>query len=111
MGQIAIFAGAAPRRRWSDAEKAELVARAFAPGAVAAHVAGAAGLRTNLLYRWRKQLGEKAAGGFARLEIEPEARGLNREAAVRVRLSSADVEIADYAPAALAVAVVKALAR
>ena len=50
MGQITIFSGFERRRRWSDDAKRELVMRAFAPGAVVAHVAQDANIRPNQLF-------------------------------------------------------------
>ena len=44
------------RRRWSKAEKEQIVSAAIAPGAVASEVARAAGIHTSQLFRWRQQL-------------------------------------------------------
>ncbi len=43
------------RRRWSDDEKARLVAEAFSPGAIVADVARAYELDVSQLYAWRKK--------------------------------------------------------
>lgn len=75
MGQITIFSGAERRRRWSDEQKLELVAAAFAPGAVASEVARAADVGTNQIYRWRRELRRRSQGapeGFAAVKVEPE---------------------------------------
>jgi transposase len=48
------------RRRWSRAEKEQIVAAALEPGAVASEVARAAGIHTSQLFRWRQQLCERA---------------------------------------------------
>lgn len=61
MQRVEIITGKERRRRWSAAEKARLVAEAFAPGAVVAHVARRHGVAESCLYAWRRQ----AAGGMA----------------------------------------------
>ena len=44
-----------PRRRWSDAEKAAIVAESLAPGAKSSEIALRYGLHRNQLYDWRRQ--------------------------------------------------------
>jgi transposase len=51
------------RRRWRDEERRRLVAEAFAPGAVVAHVARRNGVAESCLYTWRKRY--SAADGAA----------------------------------------------
>ena len=60
MQRVEIVAGKERRRRWSDEEKARLVAETFVPGAVVAHVARRHGVAESCLYAWRRQ-----AGAFA----------------------------------------------
>ena len=38
MGQVTVFSGPERRRRWSDEERLQIVAEAFAPGARVAEV-------------------------------------------------------------------------
>ena len=52
---IEIVTGKEQRRRWSDEERRQLVAEAFAAGAVAAHVARRNGVAESCLYAWRKR--------------------------------------------------------
>jgi transposase len=114
LGQVTIFSGVERRRRWSEAQKLDLLARAFAPGAVLAHVAQDADIRPNQLYRWRAELrggAAKPAAGFAQVVMTADARARDERPAIRVRLGSACVDIADHAPAALVSATLKALAR
>jgi transposase len=47
------------RRRWSRAEKEQIVAAALEPGASASEVARAAGIHVSQLFRWRRQLCER----------------------------------------------------
>ena len=45
-----------PRRRWSDDERARILAEAMAPGAIASHVARRFGVSTGQFYTWRKAM-------------------------------------------------------
>lgn len=115
LGQVTVFAGAQRRRRWDDADKLSLVARAFAPGAVVSHVARAVDVHPSQLYRWRRELGFARGGeveGFAQVVVQGDAgESGSKPCAIRVRLERAEVEIAEHAPAALAGAVLQALSR
>jgi transposase len=59
--RIEVLTGTARRRRWSEAEKAQIVSESLAPGAVASAIALRYGLHRNQLYAWRKQLRAAAA--------------------------------------------------
>lgn len=63
------------RRRWSEDQKREVVAAAFAPGAVVAQVARRADVCPSLIYRWRRELAD-ASPGFAAVVLAP---GASRE--------------------------------
>ena len=54
-----------PRRRWSDEERAHILAEAMAPGAIASHVARRFGVSSGQFYTWRKAmlLRSAACGG------------------------------------------------
>jgi transposase len=54
-----------PRRRWSDEDRARILAEAMAPGAIASHVARRFGVSTGQVYTWRKAmlLRSAACGG------------------------------------------------
>jgi transposase len=54
--QIEVITSAQRRRRWSQAEKEQIVAAAMEPGAVASEVAREAGIHTSQRFRWRQQL-------------------------------------------------------
>ncbi len=45
-----------PRRRWSDEERARILAEAMAPGAIASHVARRFGVSTGQFFTWRKAM-------------------------------------------------------
>jgi transposase len=57
--QVEVITSVQRRRRWSQAEKEQIVAAAMEPGAVASEVARAAGIHTSQLFRWRQQLCEQ----------------------------------------------------
>ena len=54
--QVEVITSVQRRRRWSRAEKEQIVAAAIEPGAVASEVARAAGIHVSQLFRWRQQL-------------------------------------------------------
>lgn len=118
MGQVTVFAGAERRRRWSEAEKIDLVSRAFAPDAIVTQVALRADVHPSQLYRWRAELGSASRAGepgFARVVVGDDVAGAaearaNEGVAIRVRLGAAQVDIACHAPGALVTATLKALA-
>ena len=63
------------RRRWSEEDKARIVAECEAPGSSVSLVARCHDLNTNLLFSWRRRLrGRRAAGavGFVPAVIAPQ---------------------------------------
>jgi transposase len=72
--QVEVITSVQRRRRWSRAEKEQIVAAAMEPGAVASEVARAAGIHTSQLFRWRQQLCERAQipAPFNPVAIAPE---------------------------------------
>jgi transposase len=58
---VEVVTGSPRRRRWSDTEKAAIVAESQAPGAEASEIALRYGLHRNQLYGWRRQFGSGAA--------------------------------------------------
>lgn len=118
MGQMTVMTGPERRRRWDDDERRRIMEAAFAPGAVVAKVARQFDVATSLVYKWRRQ----AVGGFEPAftpamvidsGIVPQACAPEVGAAVtpiRVELSGGTrVNIEAGAPAALVVAVLRAL--
>jgi transposase len=70
MPKVDIITGDARHRTWTLEEKLSILQKAFAPGAVAAHVAREANIGTGQLYTWRKQLMKKGledGNGFIRV--------------------------------------------
>ncbi len=56
MGQITVFSGQERRRRWTDAERLEILTEAFSPDACVAQVARRHDVSTGLIYTWRRKL-------------------------------------------------------
>jgi transposase len=55
MTYVTIMTGADFRRKWRRAEREQILAAAFAPGAVVAHVARQFDVASSLIYTWRWQ--------------------------------------------------------
>ncbi len=70
MGQVTVFSGPERRRRWSDEERLQIVAEAFAPGARVADVCRRHDVSSGLIYTWRRKLLD--AGAAQEAEV-PEA--------------------------------------
>lgn len=70
MGQVTVFSGPERRRRWSDEERLQIVAEAFAPGASVADVCRRHDVSSGLIYTWRRKLLD--AGAAQEAEV-PEA--------------------------------------
>src|SRR5205085_12137741 len=61
-GRVEVITSVERRRRWPRAEKERIVAASLEPGAIASEVARAAGIHTSQLYRWRRDLCDRAGG-------------------------------------------------
>jgi Transposase and inactivated derivatives len=71
-GRIEVITSVERRRRWSTAEKQQLVSASLEPGASVSAVAREAGIHPGQLYGWRRQLGVRPRIGFAPVRIAPE---------------------------------------
>src|SRR5258705_8833034 len=60
--RLEVFTGAGRRRKWSDEDKARIVAETVAGGESVCAVARRHGLSPQQLFGWRRQLREAAAG-------------------------------------------------
>jgi transposase len=118
MAQITVMTGPERRRRWGYDERQRILEAAFEPGAVVSKVARQFDIATSLIYKWRRQ----ALGGMepvftpvVMIEGTGGAHHLAPEVAamatpIRVELAGgARVNIEATAPAALVVAVLRAL--
>ena len=70
MGRVTVFSGLERRRRWSDEERLQIVAEAFAPGARVADACRRHDVSSGLIYTWRRKLLDASVAQEAEL---PEA--------------------------------------
>ncbi len=74
-GRMEVVGRVSGRRRWSDAEKLEILAEAFRPGMRVCDVIARREVSSSLIYTWRKQLREgKLAGVVASLPVFAEVQ-------------------------------------
>jgi len=59
--RVEVITGVSRRRRWTPADKAQIVAESYAPGASGTSVALRYGLHRNQLFAWRRQLRDASA--------------------------------------------------
>src|SRR5215218_3313901 len=59
--RIEVITGVGRRRRWTDAEKARIVAESLDPATTSSAVARRYGLHVSQLFTWRQQLQRRAA--------------------------------------------------
>lgn len=71
--RVEVLTGTPRRRRWSEAEKAAIVAESSAPGAKSSEIALRYGLHRNQLYAWRRQFRSAAVAeaGFVASDFVP----------------------------------------
>ncbi len=119
MGRMTLISGAERRRRWSDEDRARILAAVSEPGAVIAEVARREDVCTSLVFKWRRELREAAeadASGFASVVIEPapaapssSTSSNSASAVIEVELKEALVRVDAGAPSSAIAAVLKAL--
>ena len=96
--RVEVLSGTPRRRRWSDAEKAAIVAESLAPGAVTSAVALRHGLHRNQLYGWRREFRSVAVAevGIPASDFVPvvvESHGGSNAAAIAIEIGSAIVRV------------------
>src|SRR5690554_3098941 len=115
---MTVISGSERRRRWSDADREEIVSASFAPGAVIAEVARQFDVSTSLIYKWRRDAQQSAAKFVPAVMAEdegslvPDVPGsmLADGPAIRLDLAGGTtVSITKTAPARLVLAVLRAL--
>ena len=118
MGRMTVISGAERRRRWSDEDRARILAASFEPGAVIADVARREDVCTSLVFKWRREMREAAEGdarGFAPVVIGPAPAAPSTSSAcspsvvIEVELKDACVRIHAGAPSSAIAAALKAL--
>src|SRR3954465_13258175 len=68
--RIELITGVGRRRRWTDEDKARIVAESLDPATTSSAVARRYGLHASQLFVWRQQVQRSAAGTVARSEQE-----------------------------------------
>jgi transposase len=112
---MTLMTGDERRRRWSDEERARILAAIEEPGSVVSEVARRADVCTSLVYRWRREARATANGtGFARVVVENSARpptptGECELGAILVEVNGARIRIGANVPSAVITATLKAL--
>lgn len=106
--RVEVLTGTPRRRRWTDEEKAAIVAESQAPGAQASEIALRYGLHRNQLYGWRREFGSAADGnamvgaGARELDFVPVvADGGSGAAAIEIEIGGAVVRVRAGAELAL----------
>ena len=99
--RVEILSGAPHRRRWSDEEKAAIVAESLAPGAVARRVGLRRGLHPNQLYAWRRELssarvtaGDGACSNFVAVAVASIGAAATSGGKVEIDVAGATVRVA-----------------
>lgn len=115
MSRVEVITGVQRRRYWTDEQKREVVAAAFAPGASVTEVARQADVTRDSLYRWRRAF-KRAEAGFSKVVVGPEpsvpACTSHGSPVIEVLLGNGgQARILASTPPELAAAVIKALIR
>jgi transposase len=111
-GQVEVITSVERRRRWSSAEKRQLVARTLEPGASVSAVAREAGIHPSQLFGWRRQMRAPAPTGFAAVQIAGVASDLVGLGTIEIEFAAgARMRIAGAVDPATLTAVVAALTR
>ena len=118
MARVDVMTGPERRRRWSWEQKRAMVEAAFAPGSVVREAARRLDVGSNQLYRWRRELQDRAGGGFAPVMVLPdhhqpaERAVADSGAMIEIELAgSARVRLPAATPPELAAAILSALVR
>ncbi|WP_090301170.1 transposase [Ensifer sp. YR511] len=112
MGHAVLLTGPERRRRWSLEDRAQILAEAFAPGAVVCEVARRFDVATGLIYTWRRQaLAQEAGPAFVPAKlVDVPNNGDAAEPAMCVDFpNGVKVRIGAAAPCDLAAAIMRAL--
>jgi transposase len=113
MSRMTLLTGPERRRRWNEDEQRQILAAAFAPGAIVADVSRQYEVSTSLIYKWRRHaLAAESGSGFVPAVVVEEPSGVSpgrEETVITVDLAGgARVRIGVTAPAALVTATLRA---
>ncbi|MBB6305786.1 MULTISPECIES: IS66-like element accessory protein TnpA [Rhizobium] len=111
MGHAILLTGPERRRRWSLEDRSQILAEAFAPGAVVSEVARRFEVSTGLIYTWRRQvLVQQAEPAFVPAKLVDSASRDAVEPTMFVDFpTGVKVRIGSATPSELAAAVMRAL--
>ena len=112
-GRVEVITSVERRRRWSAAEKQQLVTASLEPGASVSAIAREAGIHPGQLYGWRRQLRARHGIGFApvRIAAEVAAADLAGRGAIEIEFASgARMRITGAVEPSMVTAAVAALA-
>lgn len=105
-----LLTGPERRRRWSLEDRAQILAEAFAPGAVVSEVARRFEVSTGLIYTWRRQaLVQQAEPAFPAKLADPASSDAVELAMAVDFPNGVKVRIGSAAPCDLAAAIMRAL--
>ena len=88
--RLEVITGVGRRRRWSDEDKARIVAESLGPRTSASAVARRYGLHASQLFTWRQRLAALAAceaSGFVPVVVAEDAAATSPEAAGRIEIA------------------------
>ena len=100
--RIEVITGVERRRRWSEQDKARIVAESLKPGVIVAEVARRYGMHRNQLYGWRSAFGVQSAKtgqackahGFVPVTVVPETpEGSVSAAVIEIVIGSVSVRL------------------
>jgi len=119
MGRMTLITGGERRRRWSDEDRARILAAVEEPGAIVAEVARREDICTSLVYQWRRDARAAVSmRGFTEVVVEsapqpPIAKSATTSdpelSAILVEMNGARVRIGANTPSAVIAATLKAL--
>jgi len=109
--RVEIITSIERRRRWSAAEKEQLVTASLEPGASVSKVAREAGIYPGQLYGWRRQLRAQTQMGFAPVRIAAAPAGVGSAGMIEIEFAAgARMRITGAVDVAALTAAVAALA-
>jgi len=88
-GRVEVITSVQRRRRWSAAEKRQLVAASLEPGASVSSLAREAGVHPSQLYGWRRQQRTQPAMSFTPVRIAADATPTARAGAGTIEIEFA----------------------
>jgi transposase len=91
--RVEVLTGPGRRRKWSDEDKARIVAETLEPGAVVAEVARRRQVCPQQVFTWRREMRGIAAGRLDFVPIVPATSMPLPEPAVSLACSSASIKV------------------